>query len=496
MYPVDFQRDAEPAQPAQSIVLYSISALAHDGGFSIKHHGIIPHSESSMRIVILGAGNAGRTLAARLSEEKHDIVMVDRDPEKLAFAESTLDIQTVLGEGTDPLILEQAGIRMADLLVAVSNRDEVNILACALANLAGVRMKVARVTSCRPYQSEAAYNLKRLGIDLVVSQKEECAEEIFKILRMPGTTEAVDMLDQRALVVGIRAHMDSPIILQPLSKFPNPELIERIRFIALMRGEESMIPTGDTQFMIGDDIFFVGSPEDVTALLHWASPDHANFHKVVIAGGGDLGLELARRLDQVGMNTVLIEKNPERAERCAEQLSRVTVLHGDALNQETLANADLVEDTAFVAATGDDETNIMICLLGEKSGATFTIAQVAKPDYVPIISSLSLLDRAVSSHVSMINSILHFVRGKNVKAAAILHRLPGELLEVVLTQKTPWTGKAIKNLKLDRGIMIATVMRGEQLIPANGNLVLQPGDRLVLFVLPKSVAKVESLFES
>jgi len=447
-----------------------------------------------MRIVIIGAGNAGKNLATRLSEEQHDIVIVDRDPEKLAAVQSKVDIQTVEGEGTNPLVLEEAGISKADLLVAVTNRDEVNILTCALANLAGVPMKVARVTSCRPYRADTVYNLKRLGIDLIVSQKEECADEIFTILRMPGTIEAVDMLNQRALVVGIRAHMDSAIILQPLKQFPKPDLIERIRFIAAMRGEKVMIPTGDTQFMIGDEVYVVGTPEDVLAFLEWASPDHTQFQKVVIAGGGELGLELARRLDRINANVVLIEKDIRRAEMCAEELNRATVLHGDALSQETLASADIVKDTAFVATTGDDETNIMICLLGEKSGATFTVAQVAKPDYVPIISSLSLLDRAVSSHISMINSILHFVRGKNVRAAAMLHKLPGEMLEVVLTNETPWTGKAIRSLKLPDGMLIATLLRNDALQTATGDLVLAAGDRLVLFALPKAVSKVESMF--
>ncbi|MGA1193179.1 MAG: Trk system potassium transporter TrkA [Kiritimatiellia bacterium] len=447
-----------------------------------------------MRIVIIGAGNAGRNLAARLSEERHDIVMVDRDAEKLEQVQAQLDVQTVEGDASDPLVLRQAEISKAGLLVAVTSRDAVNILVCAFAHLVGVPMKVARVSSCRAYSDNSEYDLHKLGIDLVVSQKEECAEEIFKILRMPGTTEAVDMLDGRALAVGIRVHMDSPMIMQPLKLFPQSALINRIRFIAVMRGEDVMIPSGDTQFMIGDDVYIVGAEADVMALLEWASPDHANFEKIVVAGGGDLGLELARRLDRIHANTVLIERNLARAEFCSEQLNHATVLHGDALSQDTLSSADLVKGTAFVAATGDDETNIMICLLGEKSGATFTIAQVAKPDYVPIITRLSLLDRAVSSHVSMINAILHFVRGKNFKAAAILHRLPGELLEVQLPPDASWNGMAIRDLKLLKGIMIATVMRGEELIPATGDLTLQAGDRVVVFALPKSVAKVEALF--
>jgi trk system potassium uptake protein TrkA len=449
--------------------------------------------KGTMRIVILGAGNAGRHLAVRLSSERHDIVVVDTDAGKLASLQSHVDVQTVLGPGTDPRVLEEAGLSKAALLIAVTNRDEVNVLACALAHLAGVPTKVARVSGSRPYLGDSHYDLRRLGIDLVVSQKEECADEIFTILRMPGTIEAIDLLDRRALMVGIRAHMDSPIILQPLKDFPKPDLLERIRFIAVMRGEEVLIPSGETQFMIGDDVYVVGTPPDVLDLIEWASPDHTEFQKVVIAGGGDLGLELARRLDVTETQVVLIEKDLARAEQCAEALNRGTVLHGDALSPETLENADLVRGTAFVATTGDDETNIMICLLGEKSGATFTIAQVAKPDYVPIISSLSLLDRAVSSHLSMINAILHFVRGKNIKSAAILHKLPGELLEVVIGPASPWTGKAIRSLDLPKGMVIATVLRDDTVIPATGRLVFAAGDRVVIFALPKAAAKIEAL---
>lgn len=447
-----------------------------------------------MRIILIGAGNAGKSLASLLSLERHDIVIVDRDAARLSSLQSQLDIQTVEGDGSNPLILQEAGIAKADMLVAVSDRDEVNILACAFANLAGVPMKVARVSSRKPYIANGTYDLKKLGIDLVVSQKEECAEEIFKILRMPGTIEAVDMLDHRALIVGIKVHMDSPIILQPLSKFPKSDLIERIRFIAFMRGDEVMIPSGNTQFMIGDDIYVAGRPEDVIALLEWANPEHRQFQKIVIAGGGDLGLELARRLDRVDANVVVIERDISRAELCAEQLNRCTVLHGDALSQQTLSSADLVKGTAFVATTGDDETNIMICLLGEKNGATFTVAQVAKPDYVPIISSLSLLDRAVSSHISMTNAILHYVRGKKFEAAAILQKLPGELLEVSIKQDSKWINTPISELKLPKGILVATVLREDELIPATGKLVLKSGDRLVMFALPKSASKVSSLF--
>lgn len=449
-----------------------------------------------MRILIIGAGNAGRHLADKLSEGRHDIVIIDNDEDALQEIAAQLDIQTIAGEGSSPRILEDAGISKADLLVAVTDRDEVNILACVYAHAAGVHHKVARVSNPDFIHTSPRFDLKKMGIDLVISQKEECAQEIFTVLRMPGTLEAVDMLEERVLAVGIKIHMDSPLVLQNLRTFSHPEMLQQVRLMALMRGDDLLIPRGDTQLMIGDDIYFVGEPAAVHEFLEWACPEHERFEKVIIAGGGDLGLQLAILLERVGVQVVLVEKDEERAEECSRLLDKSLVMKGDALDQETLENAGVIHGSAFVAVTGSDENNIMICLLAEKAGSTFTLAQVTRPEYVPIISSLSLLDRAVSAHMSMTNAILHFVRGKNVKAAALLHRLPGELLDVVIPPDSRWCGKPIRSQRIPNGLMIATVLRGEQVVAATGDLVLEAGDRLVLFALPETVSKVETLFQS
>ena len=448
-----------------------------------------------MRIMIIGAGNAGRYLATKLSAERHDIVVIDRDDAALREIESRVDVGTLLGDGCDPAVLEEAMVSKADLVVAVTDRDEVNILACALANLAGVKNKVARVAHAHVYRDSPNYDLKRLGIDLAVSQKEECAEEIYHILRIPGTLEAVDMMEGRAIVVGIKVHMDSPLIFQTLKSFPRQDLVNRIRFIAVNRNEELLLPDGNTQFMIGDDVFFVATPTAVHEFLTWAHPEHTEFEKVVIAGGGSLGLQLARMLESENMNVVLIERDELRAEVCAGRLDDTLVIQGDALDRDIFQTVEIVKGTAVVAATGDDETNIMICLLAEKSGAIFTLAQVAKPDYVPIINSLSLLDRAVSSHMSMINSILHFVRGKNITAVATLQKLPGELLEVCIPPSHKWVGQSIRDIRLPTGMIIAIVSRDGTVVPAVGDLVFESGDQVVLYAVPKAVAKVPSIFK-
>ncbi len=443
-----------------------------------------------MRIVIIGAGNAGQQLARRLTEERHDVVMIDVLAAPLSEIEGQLDIMTVVGPGSSPHTLEQADIAKADLLVAVTSRDEVNILACLLAHSAGVPHKVARISDTDYIRENDPYDLRPMGIDLVVSQKEECAHDLFNVLRLPGTIEVVDVLDERAVAVGIKIDMDSPLSMTSLNSFPEPDIIQTIRFIALQRGKELAVPRGDTQFMVGDDVYMVGEPDAITRFMQWAYPERPKFERIVIAGGGDLGFHLAALLESIEVEVILLEPDVERAERCADRLNKTLVLKTDPLDPATFEEVGITSHTAFVAATEDDENNIICCLLAEKRGACYTAAQVTKTGYAPIINSLSLMDRAVNPYTSMINAISRFIRGADIEAAATLYSLPGEMIEVRLPEKSPWTGQSIESIgALKNGIIAALLRRGE-VIPATGDLVLEPDDRLVMYALPKASAKI------
>lgn len=447
-----------------------------------------------MRFVIVGAGNAGRHLARTLCSLNHDVVLIDEREEPLQEVEAQLDIMTVQGQGSSPSVLDRAEIQKADLLVAVTNRDEVNILACAYAHACNVQHKVARVSNPAYAARNSRLDLHQLGVDLVVSHKEECAREIYNILRMPGTLEVVDLLGGSVVTVGFKVSTVSPLLRVSLREFPNPDWLACLRFIALVRGEEMLIPHGDTQIMIGDDLYVVMPPDKVVDFLDWAAPDHPKFDKVVIGGGGDLGLSLARRLEGLAMQVVLLERDAERAEFCSTELNRALVIRGDFLAQETLESAGIVDNTAFVAVAGEDEDNIISCLLAQKEGASFTLAQVIKPEYVSIINGLSLLDRVVSPHLAMINAILHFVRGRHVTHASLLHNLPGELIEITIPPGGKLTGKAIRDAKMPPGSIIAALLRNGEPLTPTGDLVLAAGDRVVLFALQKALGRLETLF--
>lgn len=447
-----------------------------------------------MRALIIGAGKAGWHLAETLCKEGHDVVVVDNNVQALSDLESQLDVLTAVGHGADPALLEEVDIGKCDLVVAFTNQDEVNIFACAYAKSAGVPNRVARLDNPALVSPTSRLRLDEIGVDLAVSRYSTIASELHNILRLPGTLEVVDLLDDMIQVVGFRVSLDSPLTRAPLQTVAEPEMLGRVRVIAVKRGDALIVPRGDTQLLIGDDVYAACEPDYTPTLLNWACPERISFQKIIIAGGGTLGRTLAKLLEPSSVQVVVIEERKDRAEQCATVLQKALVIHGNALEEENLKNAGIVPGTAFVAATGTDENNIINCLLAEKLNANFTLAQITKAEYVSIINSQSLLDRAVSPYVAMSNAVLHFIRGQYVKSATVLHGLPGELLEVILTGGNKWTGHMIKELKIPKGTMIAAVQREGRVLIPTGNLLLLAEDRLLMFARPDSLSRIESMF--
>ncbi len=446
-----------------------------------------------MRVLILGAGNAGRQLAARLCEEKHSVVMVDRNPQALAEAESKLDILTVCGPGSSPRVLTEAGVEKCRLVIAVTDSDEVNILACLYAHAAGVPRKVARVSSPEYIHRNDAYDLGGMGIDLVINQKQECARELFHMLQMPGAVESFDLFSGRVRVAGFEVDEASPLLNRTPAECDRLDLIQRVRMIAVQHRGRLRIPHGDTRFEQSDVVYLVGRPLDIAAFAAWVCPSVPPFKKVIIAGGGDLGLMLARRVEQ-SMDCVVLERDDENARRCSAELNRALILRADALSESTLEEAGLNAASAFVGLTGDDENNIMSCLLAQKKGAAFTVTQIARTDYVPVVEQLTLVNRVVSPYISMTHAILHYLRSQQIQAASLLHNLPGELLDAVVTAGSRLAGRKIHSLKLPRESIIATVLRDGEVLTATGDLEFVPEDRVLIFSHPAAVKKIQSMF--
>ncbi len=446
-----------------------------------------------MRILIIGAGNAGRQLARRLCEEKHSVVMVDADPKALAEAEAKLDILTLCGSGSSPHVLAEAKVEKCHLVIAVTDCDEVNILACLYAHAAGVPRKVARVASPEYIHADDTYDLTSMGVDLVINQKQECAREIFHSLKMPGAIEAFDLFAGKVMVAGFRIGEASPLAGRTLAACEETELIQQVRIIAILRDGELTVPRGNTRVEVDDLLYFVGQRKAISAFAEWSCPRFPTIQKVVIAGGGDLGLMLARMIED-SVECVLLEQNEERARLCSAQLNKTLVLRADALSESALEETGVTKRTAFVALTGDDENNIMNCLMAQKQGVGFTVTQIARTDYVPVIESLKLVSHVVSPYISTTHAILHYLRSQEVQAASLLHNLPGELLDVVISTGSSLSGKRIQDIKLPHAAIIATVLRGPEVMSATGNLKLVPTDRLLIFSHHDAVKKIKALF--
>lgn len=446
-----------------------------------------------MRIVIIGAGNAGRQLAMRLCEERHSVVMIDADPEALAQAESGLDILTICGPGSSPAVLEEAQVDRSDLLIAVTDNDEVNLLSCLLAHAAGVKAKIARVTNPKYLHGSSHYDLQRMGIDLVINQKQECAREVFSMLQIPGAVEAFDLFAGKVMVAGFGLGAVSPLVGRTPAECDRLDLIQKVRVIAIRRDRELVVPHGNTQFRQNDLVYLVGRRADIAAFSDWICPDIQPFEKIIIAGGGDLGLMLARFVEKE-VDCVLLEHDEERARFCSAELDRTLVLRADALTESALEESGLHERTAFVALTGDDEGNIMNCLMAQKKGASFTVTQITRTDFIPVVEQLYLVNRVVSPYVSTTNAILHFLRSKKVPAASLLHNLPGELLDIVVSPAHPLIGTPIHALRIPEKAIIAIVLRDNEVMTATGDLVLQSADRVLVFCHPSAVKKIQSMF--
>ena len=447
-----------------------------------------------MKIAIVGAGNAGKTLVAKLCEMGQDVVVIDRDGGVLNELALSYDVMTIEGNGADPDVLADGGIGKLDLLAAVTPYDEMNLLSCCWAKAAGVQHTVARLSDNK-YIRSPLVDTARLGVDRPLANKEECAKEIFDVLYRPGTLEVTSLLHDKIVAIGLRLLENAPILSKPLREFSSYKWVGKVRFIGLVKQGKLSIPDGNSIADPGDDVYVVLPVKEIDQFLDWIMAGRRRrFKKVVIAGGGELGLSLAGLLEDTSMRTVLIDNHRGKATSASENLVKCLVLNADAAEASTLTEAGVDSGTAFAAVTGDEEMNIVCCLQARQFGAGFTIARIDKPEYVPIIGNLNLVDKVVSPNISLINAILEYIRGEIVENVRLFHRIKGEVQEVVIKAGSKREGTVISELKLPRDSIVAAVQRDEHVFIPTGEYKLRQGDRLAIYCLPKTAEKIKSAF--
>ncbi len=445
-----------------------------------------------MKIVIVGAGEVGFYLAKRLSQEKHDLVIIDVDPEKCASAQEALDVSVVEGNASSQSVLREAGLESADMLIAASAIDEINILACMVASKMGVKRKIARVRNPDYYTESSLLRPEDVGVDLFIHPEEEVIEEITRLLLRASASEVIEFENGKILVVGLKLDAECPNLNKPLKELGNEEQRKNFRVVAMLKGEKTIIPTGDDYFSKNDQVFVVTTRESLSQVISLTGKADQKLDKIMILGGGKIGRGLAEKLEEK-IDVTLIESNKGKSVRLASQLRRTAVFQADGTEIDTLAKEGLLHMDAFVAVTSDDETNIISCLLAKHLKIQKTIALVNKPTYLPLMPVIGI-DSTVNARISTANAILRFIRRGSILSVATFHGIEAEVIEFEMQKTNKIIGVPLKKLGLPEGALIAAIVRGEEVFVPYGNSSIEYGDKVIVFALPKAISAVEKRF--
>ena len=442
--------------------------------------------------MIIGAGAVGNDLVRNLSASDHDVVLVERDGAVLEVAQETLDCRFVHGNGTSPGALEKIGLTDCDLFAAVTNRDEINLVACLTADKLGARIKVARVRDEDYYTS--GHTIFR-GIDLAINPDHEAAHSIREILFRAGAREAYRFAGGRVRVVASAVEADSYVAGKSLRQL-NRDLGSAIALVAaVVRDGRTLIPNGDTVLEPEDTIYFTGTRRLVDRSLYYIHAQQEPLHKVMIVGANAMGKELARDLISAKVKVKLVDPDPERCRLASEQLHHALVLNIDPVDTAPLEDEGIGEMDAFVAVGQDEEVNVLSCLLARRHGARRTVCLVNRADYVELLPQLGI-DAAISPRRSTAASIARFVKRGAVVSAEQLGFTNAEILQYRLDKSHAAVGVPLQELNFPRDAVIGAVIKKRGVETPGGQTVLKPGDEVLVFSLPSGLAEVESFFTS
>lgn len=446
-----------------------------------------------MRIVIVGAGQVGFHLAERLSDEGQDVVVVESNPATAQEISDRLDVLAVAGNGASAQVLERAGASGAALLLAVTDKDEVNILACLTAAALDVGVKVARVSNPEFLTGSGVLSQERLGIDLMINPERECAWETFQLLGSEAATELVRFADGRVQLVGLRVKEGAPVTGKALAELDRELRGRRYTTVAIARNGETEIPSGASRIEAGDLIFVLAPTSEMQQIPPLAGYSLYKLRRVMIAGGSLEAVYLAEHLAEHGVGCTILDIDRERCVELSEQLPEALVLHGDATDMELLEMEGIEGIDGFVAFTDHDETNMLSSLLAKASGAKKVISLLHRFEYIPLVSRVGI-DAAVSPRMSAANTILRYVRRGNVSRVAAMKGIDAEAIEVRIGPGARALGVPLREVEFPEGGLVGAIIRGGEVITPRGDDEVEEGDRVILFAVPEAVSKLERLF--
>jgi len=452
-----------------------------------------------MKVIICGAGQVGWQIARHLSGEKNDVTVVDVNADLVRRATETLDVQGVVGFASHPDVLERAGARDADMIIAATYSDEVNMVCCQIAQSAfNVTRKIARIRA-QEYLDTAysdVYNLDRLAIDVVISPEREVAEAALQRLAAPATFDTEMFMSGRAQLLGIALAEDCPVINTPLRQLN--ELFPTLRAIVVGVRREGRLfaPDPGDQLLPEDQIYIFTNTQDVNRCLEIFGKKNQKQERVVIIGGGNVGLGVAKALETRTERTraKIIEKDRPTAERAADALERTIVLHGDGMDMDLLMEASIDRADAVLAVTDDDKTNLLVAVRAKQAGCRLAIALVNDPTLAPLISALDI-DAYINPRATTVSSILRHIRHGRVRAVYSIGNAEAELIEAQVMSTSPMSGRLVREIEFPEGVLVGAVMKGEKVMKPTGDLRIEAGDVIAMFAMTKDVPEVERLLQ-
>lgn len=451
-----------------------------------------------MKIIILGAGQVGSSVAANLCSEANDITVVDPDPVHLQNLQDRLDLRGVVGHGSHPEILARAGAQDADMVIAVTNSDEVNMVACQVAyTLFRTPTKIARIREPQYQNATELFAQEALPIDVLISPEQEVTDYIRRLIEFPGALQVLDFADGKVQMVAARAFYGGPLVGHKLKELPDQLPGVETRVVAIYRRHEPIIPNGDTVIETGDDVFFVAAPKHIRAVMSEFQRLDSPNKRVLIAGGGNIGVRLALALEKQ-CTIKIIESNPDRATEISEQLKHAYVLLGDAADEDLLIEENIEQTDVFCALTNADEANIISSMLAKRLGAKTVMALINRAAYVDLVQR-DIIDIAISPQQATIGSLLAHVRRGDVVKVHALRRGAAEAIEAIAhgdKNSSQVVGRLLEDIELPPGTTIGAILRGDEVIMAHHDTIIEAEDHVIMIVTNKRhVRDVERLFQ-
>jgi trk system potassium uptake protein TrkA len=444
-------------------------------------------------VIVVGGGEVGFHLAERLSEEAEDVVLIDSSPARAEDVGNRLDIMTVVGNGASLSVLEEAGIRKAKMVLAVTSVDEVNLIVCLAARRLGVEYVAARISSPDYYQKSSVLSGEALGIDLMINPERECARETLALLRSEVATDVASFADGRVNMIGLKVREGARIAGKSLRQLAAELPEHHYATAAIKRGEQTLLPKGDDTIEAGDHIYLLSPKSELDDIPQLTGYEPFKLQRVMIAGGSEEGLHIAKLLGQTGVEATIIERDRQRCLELVEALPKALVLNGDATDLELLEMEGVAGMDAFVASTGNDDTNLLTSLLAKTLGARKVVSLIDDFSYLQLIPRLEI-DASVSPRLSTVNAILRDVRGERVTSVATLKGIDAEAIEFVVAEGSKIVCDRLDEVHFPPGGRLGMLVRGEEVIVPQADTEVRPGDHLVVFALPTCIHDIEKLF--